>query len=107
MMIVPLSPIPNQSVQAQLNGQACTIDVTQMMYGLFVTLYVGATLIIAGTLARNLNRLVRDLYLGFEGDFVFFDTQGTSDPDYTGLGAQTARYQLIYLAPSDLPAGEG
>lgn len=105
--VVPLQTIPNQTLQIQLEGQACTIDVFQYAYGLFFTLYVADTLIIASVLCQNLNRLVRDLYLGFSGDFVFFDTQGTSDPVFGGLGGDTARFQLVYLLPSDLPAGEG
>ncbi len=36
-------------------------------------------------------------YLGFTGSLLFIDTQGTSDPDYTGLGT---RYFLIYV-PAD------
>ena len=36
-------------------------------------------------------------YLGFVGDLLFVDTQGVSDPDYTGLGT---RYFLIYV-PTD------
>lgn len=107
MQVVPLQAIPNQTLQAQLNGQACTLDIIQMAYGLFVNLYVGSALIVAGVLSQNLNRIVRDLYLGFSGDFVFFDTQGTQNPDYTGFGGSTARYQLIYLLPSELPNGEG
>ena len=104
MQVVPLQPVPNQTLQCQLGGQACTIDVVQNAYGLFATLFVGTNLIIAGVLAQNLNRIVRSLYLGFFGDLCFVDVQGMSDPVYTGLGS---RYQLVYLAPSDLPAGEG
>jgi hypothetical protein len=99
MNIVPLQPIASQTLQVQLNGQACTVDVFQYPFGLFLTLTVGTTLIIASQICQNLNRLVREAYLGFSGDFVFIDTQGTSDPVYTGLGS---RWQLVYLAPADL-----
>lgn len=104
MQVVPLQAIPNQTLQTQLNNQPCTINVQQFAFGLFVTLYLGPTLIVASVLCQNLNRIVRDLYFGFEGDFAFLDTQGTNNPDYTGLGS---RYQLFYLLPSDLPEGEG
>ena len=104
MQVVPLQPVPNQTLQCQLGGQACTIDVAQNAYGLFTTLFVGTDLIIAGVLSQNLNRIVRSLYLNFVGDLAFVDTQGTDDPSYTGLGS---RWQLIYFAPSDLPSGEG
>lgn len=105
MQIVPLLPIPNQSLQCQLNGQACTIDVFQTAYGLFLTLYVGQQLIVGSVICLNLNRIVRSAYLGFLGDLCFFDTQGADDPQdpiYTGLGGDAARFQLVYLLPSDL-----
>lgn len=105
--VVPLSALPNQTLQVQLGGQPCTINVQQFAFGLFLTLYVGSTLIVASVFCQNLNRIVRDLYLGFVGDLSFFDTQGTSDPNYQGLGGTSARYQLFYLSPADLPSGEG
>lgn len=66
---------------------------------MFMDVYVGTTLIIAGVQCENLNRIVRDSYLGFQGDFAFRDTQGDTDPYYTGLGT---RYRLLYLTPDDL-----
>lgn len=33
-------------------------------------------------------------YQGFHGQLLFFDTQGTSDPAWAGLGT---RYQLMYF----------
>lgn len=33
------------------------------------------------------------------GDIAFFDTQGTSDPEYTGLGE---RWVLCYFPASEL-----
>jgi hypothetical protein len=104
MQTIPLQTVPNQSIQAQLNNQNCTINVQQMSYGLFLTLYVGTTLIVAGAICENLVLIVRYAYAGFQGDLVFEDTQGTSDPVYTGIGGAGARYQLTYLLPSDLAA---
>jgi hypothetical protein len=101
MLIVPLQPVPNQTLQTQLSGQACTFNVVQLAYGVFVDVYVGATLIIAGVIGLNLTLIVRSAYLGFLGDIVFFDTQGTTDPIYTGFGS---RYQLVYLTESDIAA---
>lgn len=104
MQIVPLQPIPNQMLQIQLGGQSCGLNVYQTNYGLFMDVYINATLIIAGVLCENLNRIVRSSYLGFQGDFIFIDAQGTDDPVYTGLGSQFA---LAYLEATDLPAGQG
>lgn len=103
MQIIPTQPIPNQTLQVQLALQPCTIDIRQLLYGIFVDVYVGGTLIIAGVLAENLNRIVRSAYLGFVGDLVFFDTEigvGGDDPIYTGLGS---RFILIYLEETELP----
>ena len=104
MLVVPVQALPNQQLQVQLGTQACTIELVQGAYCLFMSLYVSGTLIIAGVFCQNLNRIVRDLYLGFIGDLCFVDIQGITDPVFTGLGS---RYQLLYLEPSDLPAGEG
>ena len=102
--IIPTQPIPNQSLQVQLDNQAIALYIYQQAYGLYVDVYLNNALVIAGVIAENLNRIVRSLYLGLSGDFLFVDTQGSTDPVYTGLGN---RYQLLYLEPSDLPAGEG
>ena len=107
MQTIPIRAIPNQTMQVQLGGQPCIINVYQLAYGLFLDLYVGNSLIVAGVICENLNRIVRSAYLGFVGDLCFYDTQGAQnpqDPIYTGLGS---RFQLVYLAESDLPAGEG
>ena len=104
MLVIPVQALPNQQLQVQLGSQACTIELAQTDYGLFLTLSVGGSLVVASVICENLNRIVRSLYLGFSGDLCFIDTQGTTDPIFTGLGS---RYQLLYLAPSDLPSGEG
>ena len=104
MLIVPLQAIPNQSVNIQLGGQSCKIDCYQTSFGLFVDLYVSGVLIIGGVIGQNLNRIVRDLYLGFVGDLTFIDNEGSIDPDFTGLGA---RFSLAYLTPDELPPGQG
>lgn len=106
MQIIPLQAIPNQTLQVQLGGQNCTIAIQQTSYAMFFSLTLGSNSspTVAGINCENLNRLVRDAYLGFSGDLVFNDTQGTSDPVYTGLGGLGARFQLAYLTPDDLTA---
>ena len=100
MLVVPTLPLPSQQLQIQLADQACTINIYQNNYGLFVDVYSNDVLIVAGVLALDRTRLVRYAYLGFTGDFVFLDTQnGNADPVYTGLGD---RFQLLYLEADDL-----
>lgn len=103
-MIIPIQPLPNQSFQVQLANQPCTINLIQTAYGLICSLYISSTPIIVGVLCENLNRIVRSLYLGFVGDLIFNDTQGSDDPVYSGLGS---RFQLIYLEAADLPPNVG
>lgn len=103
MLIVPLQAIPNQTLTVLLgNNQNCRINVYQKFFGLYLDLSVnGAAPIVAGQLCEWNNRLVRYVYLNFVGDLVFIDMQGTSDPDYTGLGS---RFQLMYLEAADVAA---
>lgn len=99
MQTVPLSADPFQKLTISLGGQACQISLRQEIYGLFMDVYVNNNPIVLGVVCENRNRIVRDAYLGFDGDFTFQDKQGDTDPFYTGLGT---RYVLRYLEPSDL-----
>lgn len=99
MQVIPLQPVPSQVVTCLLGSQACKIAVSQKNTGMLVDLYVNDALVIGGVIAENVNRIVRSVYLGFIGDIAFIDLQGTSDPEYTGLGT---RYQLVYLSESDI-----
>jgi hypothetical protein len=109
MQVVPLQPVPNQTLQIVLASQNCQINVYQAPGGMFMDLLVNDEPVRLGIPCQNLNRVVRSLYLGFSGDMVWNDTQpdpvlGAQDPFYSGLGS---RFQLVYLAASDLPANEG
>lgn len=104
MQIVPLQPDPNQTLAVLLGTQSCQLNVYQKSTGLFMDVLVDNDLVIGGVLCLNNVRIVRSLYLGFQGDFSFIDTQGDADPDYTGLGG---RYLLRYIEPADLPPGVG
>lgn len=97
--IVPLQPVPSQTVAVTLNGQACQINVYQKDAYLYLDLYVGGALIIGGVVCWNANEIVRSGYLGFLGDLAFIDTQGSVDPVYQGVGS---RFLLVYFTPVDL-----
>lgn len=101
MQVVPLDPVPSQTVTVALDGQDCSIRVYQKYSGLFLDLYVAGSLIIGGVICQDANRIVRDAYLGFDGDLAFFDNTGSGDPEYTGVGS---RYLLVYLTDEDLEA---
>ena len=50
---------------------------------------------------QHANLIIRSAYLGFVGDLMVCDTQGSADPDCTGLGT---RWLLIYVKAADLSA---
>lgn len=99
MQIVPLTAAPSLRLSILLGGQNCQINVYQKTTGVYLDLSVNDSPIVSGVVCRDRVALVRDSYLGFTGDLSFFDTQGASDPTYTGFGA---RFQLVYLEASDL-----
>ena len=99
MQTIPLQAVPNQTLDVTLNGQSCRINVYTLSTGLFLDLYVNGIPIITGQHCADRALLVRLAYLGFIGDLSFMDTQGSTDPQYSGLGE---RWVLLYLLPSDL-----
>lgn len=101
MQVIPLQPVPAQIVKATLGEQIVQVKVRQTRYGVFMDLYADDALIIGGVVCENRNRIVRDAYLGFDGDLAFFDTQGESDPNYDGLGD---RFLLAYLTAAEVAA---
>lgn len=90
---IPLTKVGSQSFTVLLGSQQCAINIYQLSTGLYCDIVAGQTTIVNTMLCLNLVGLVREAYLGFTGQLFFFDTQGTSDPDYSGLGT---RYQLVY-----------
>jgi hypothetical protein len=104
MQIIPLVATPSQALTVPLNPgsgfqqQSCAISVYQKFYGVFLDLTSDGTLIAAGCIAENLNRMIRDNSV-FIGDLLFLDNLGTSDPFYQGLGT---RFSLVYLNFSDV-----
>lgn len=102
MLIVSTQAVPSQTFSVGLGGQQCRLNIYQRLTGLYMDVFVnnGATAIIGGVICESFNRIVRDLYLGFIGDFIWIDNNGTQlDPNYLGLGTQ---FSLAYLMPTDL-----
>jgi hypothetical protein len=105
VLVVPTLAAPAQTFTIILENQQVQITLLQKSTGLYMDLQSNGQEIVGLVPCQNLNRIVRDLYFGFAGDFAFLDNNGTGqDPYYTGLGTQ---FSLMYLEPSDLPAGVG
>jgi hypothetical protein len=101
MQLVPLVAKPSQSLTILLGGQITQLNIAQRAQCVFIDVLVNNAVVVLGVVCQNQNRIVRYKYLGFAGDLVFFDTQGTDDPDFTGLGA---RWVLAYLSTDELAA---
>lgn len=111
---VPLTDSPSQTLTVNLSSQSCLVSLRTMGLGgpdpvtsgakLYFSLTVAGVSIVTNRICRNVQRILEDAgYQGFAGDFMFIDTQGDTDPVYTGLAAG-GRYELLYLLPSELPA---
>jgi hypothetical protein len=107
MQTIPIQDTFSQTLTVQLGGQNTQINLYQKSENhLYCDLFVNNVAIVTGVICQNLNRIVRDAYLGFVGDLCFFDTQGTTTPPSTGLDPTSpglgTRYLFLYLSPADL-----
>ena len=94
VQVVPLGAVPSQTLSIVLADQDCSISIYTLSTGLYFDLSVSDAPITRTKVCRNLGRLLLDReYLGFVGDFLFYDTQGELDPEYVGLGT---RWLLLY-----------
>lgn len=97
--VIALNPVPAQTLITPVANQNCRLNIFQKTNGMFIDVLVDEEPIILGVLCLDRNRIVRDSYLGFIGDFMFIDLEGSNDPDYKGLGT---RYVLIYLEAAEV-----
>jgi hypothetical protein len=107
MNVIPISDVYSQTFTVQLGGQNTQINLYQKNHNqLYCDVYVNNAAVITGVICRNLDRIVRNAYLGFTGDLCFYDTQGTILPPSTGLDPSSpglgTRYLFLYLSPADL-----
>lgn len=92
---IPITATPSQSLRITLGGQRCTILINQKDDGcVYLSLTADDASVLNSTICRDRVSLVRYAYLPFVGNLAFIDTQGSSDPDYTGFGA---RFKLAYI----------
>ena len=98
MLSIPLQAIPSQLCKVILAGQNCQILIYQKDQGVFVDINSNDVEIVTGVIALDIVPLVCREYLGFSGNLMFNDNQGTSDPNYSGFGT---RYSLIYLTAEE------
>lgn len=104
MQVIPLTQVPSQVVSVTLNNQNCVISIYTKNNNTYADLSVGGVVKFTTVLCHDRDFIVRYSYLGFSGDLSFIDTQGLTDPVYTGFGT---RYLLLYLTPDEVEANTG
>jgi hypothetical protein len=98
MQQIPLQPVPSQATKVVLGGQNCQLSIYQKPQGVFVDINADGVDIVVGVIARDAVPLVCREYTGFIGNLLFIDTQGSSDPTYSGMGS---RFSLVYLTAEE------
>ena len=101
MQEISLQSVASQQTKVVLDGQSCVISVYVKNQCMFFDLAVNGTQIAYAVQCKNQVSLVPTSYLGFTGWLVFYDTQGSDDPVYTGLGS---RWVLLSLDAADKAA---
>ena len=117
MLTIPLAAVPAQNFAATLGGQAVQCSLYTLGTGLAAAMYMDLVSdgepIYTARIVRAYSALPNNAppfmtvgarYLGFEGDFLFIDTQATAnspaeDPQYYGLAD---RWQILYFSIEDL-----
>jgi hypothetical protein len=100
MIRIPLAAEPNQTLAVVLGGQPCQIALRQNGANMYFDLRVNNADIVLSRIVRNKQLLLLDSkYRGFRGDFLVNDSQGDTQPEYTGLDS---RYFLYYIETSDV-----
>lgn len=98
--VVPLVDTPSQTLSVTLGGQSTQLVVYTLRTGLYIDIAVAGVPVATCRICRNLQYILEDsIYQGYQGDFIFIDTQGDTDPTYDGLGS---RYLLVYISQDEL-----
>lgn len=98
MLVIPLSPIPSQTLKVVLDDQDCEISV--LMHGphLYLDLTVNGNIVQQGALLLDYVSAIQIPTRNFSGTLAMFDTQGNEPPRWDGLGD---RWQLCYWSEGE------
>jgi hypothetical protein len=96
--IIPVQPIANQTFSCVLDGQSAVIQLETTDYGLYMTVAYNGVSVASSRLCLDRTDINLARYNGLPQALFFADTQGTTDPVYTGFGT---RYLLCYGDPDD------
>lgn len=95
MKKIPLQAVPSQSLKVKLAGQNCELRVYYRFGSTYMDLTVGGVPVVTGAICRDRANIVNISQNAFDGNLLFVDMLGASDPDYRGFGE---RWRLFYKA---------
>ena len=95
MIKIPIQPTPAQSFKVKLNNQNCEIRLYYRFGSTYMDLVVGGLKIVTGAICRDRTNIIQIAQSRFEGQLLFIDMLGDSDPLYSGFGE---RWRLFYKA---------
>ena len=98
MRIIPLQPIPAQTLQVVLDGQDCTLSFYWRWGRMYADVSVGATPVCKGMLCLHCVKVNINPSISFSGSLYFVDTQAQDAPQWEGLND---RWLLIYLSDGE------
>ena len=95
---IPVSPIANQRFSLELDKQQVEIELRQIGPALMCSVWVDEQVVFQNSICGNISRVGQFKSNLFDGVLFFVDTQGTSDPVFTGLGE---RYKFYFASVDD------
>ncbi|QCE32927.1 hypothetical protein FAI41_04585 [Acetobacteraceae bacterium] len=90
--LIPISALSDQKFTLEIQNQKLQLHLRQRKYGLYCDLWINDVLRLAGRLCLDRTFLLQDSTRPLQGDFIFIDTQGQEDPDYSALGERFKLY---------------
>lgn len=91
---IPLKQIPGQSFMIRLDKQDCSIRLTQRLGVTYSDLMLNNEYIWRGLICHDRSPILKHKSDKFQGNLVFIDFEGTSDPTYSRLDD---RFGLFYI----------
>lgn len=98
MLIIPLSPIPAQTLQVVLADQDCEISLLMRGERMYLDLTVNGVVIQQGAIVQDYVSIIQKPTDLFSGTLAMVDTLGEAAPSFEGLGD---RWQLCYWEPGE------
>ncbi|OBX10418.1 hypothetical protein QV09_05580 [Gallibacterium salpingitidis] len=92
---IPLASTPNQELTVNVGGQNIGITLnTRLNNELYISVTADDKQIINNRICRNKTKLINAEYQDINGELVFLDSQGNSDPNWKELNS---RYLLYWV----------